>query len=152
MSDTALVVEEDPPRADVLRLLRAAALPTADVGARADQKFFGIRETDDRGTWLGVVGVERYGNEALLRSLAVSPAARKRGLGAKLVAAVELLARARRYRRVVLLTTDAQAYFSRLGYQPVERQTLSKALAASTQLTSLCPTTATVMAKDVPED
>ena len=149
MSDAEFAVEHDPPRAEILRLLGEAKLPTADIGANAQQKFLGIRDAADRALWLGVVGVERYGDEALLRSLAVSPAARGRGLGAKLVAAVEMLARARRCSRVVLLTTDAQAYFGRLGFRQVARQSLSKALAASSQVASVCPASAAVMAKDL---
>lgn len=145
-----ITVGQDPPRAEILRLLSAAGLPTADVGASAQQTFFGVRDGADRAAWLGVVGVERHGDEALLRSLTVSPDARGQGLGAKLVATVELFARARGCRRVILLTTDAQAYFARLGFSPVARESLSKALAGSSQVVSICPASAIVMAKNLP--
>lgn len=148
----ALAVEDDPALAEVLRLLHAARLPTADIGTGAGPKFFGIRDASNPATWLGVVGVECYGNEALLRSLTVSRAARQRGLGAKLVAAVEAWARKNGCRRVVLLTTDAQTYFGKLGYRPVARQSISTALADSSQVASVCPANATVMARDLPDN
>lgn len=149
MSEVAAAIDFDPPHAEILRLLSASGLPTADIGTGAVQSFFGLRNPDQGRPWLGVIGVERHGTEALLRSLAVDPVARNRGIGARLVAAVEAWARTQGCSRVVLLTTDAQAYFGELGYWAVARHTLSKALAGSSQVASLCPTTATVMAKDL---
>ena len=140
-------VENDPPVAQILRLLRDAGLPTADIGAGVPQKFFGLRDAANRDNWIGVIGVERYGDDALLRSLAVDPAVRGRGVGAALVAAVEAWARANGCARVVLLTTTARGYFSELGYRDVPRGSLSAALAASSQAASVCPTSAAVMAK-----
>ena len=49
----------------------------------------------ERGALVGVVGLERYETNGLLRSLAVDPQHRSRGLGARLVDAIESETRAR---------------------------------------------------------
>lgn len=63
---------------------------------------------------------------ALVTGLVVDPAARRRGIGRGLVAAVEAWARARGLATLRLRTRvarrDAQAFYRRLGFEPVKRQ------------------------------
>ncbi len=73
---------------------------------------------------MGVCGLQiLWGNLAELCSLAVAPACRGRGLGRALVEAVIAEARALQIRRVMTLTYE-QAFFERLGFEVVDRQTL----------------------------
>lgn len=67
--------------ADTSKLLSGAGLPTADLaGAQEFQTWV----FDDRGSIVGVIGLERFGGAALLRSLAVAPERRNRGPGRRL--------------------------------------------------------------------
>ncbi len=133
-----------PPHEVALAKLAAARLPTDDVAPGSDLTFFGAREDED---WVGVVGLETLGHEALLRSLAVDAGQRDRGIGAALVDAVERHARALGVAHVYLLTTSASAYFARLGYTPVERESVPGTIRATAQFSALCPSSALVMVK-----
>lgn len=72
----------------------------------------------------GCVALESYGRElAEIRSVAVEPTARGRGLGEELLRAAMAEARRRGYARVFAMTR-AQEFFLRHGFQAVERQEL----------------------------
>ncbi|MCM2270104.1 MAG: arsenic resistance N-acetyltransferase ArsN2 [Thermoanaerobaculia bacterium] len=127
--------------AALLALLAEAGLPTAGVAAHLDAALV-VRDGD---RLLGCVALELYGDEALLRSLAVAPTARGQGLGERLTAAALELAETRGARRVWLLTTTAQKFFPRFGFLEVTRDELPAALAASEELRGACPASAVVM-------
>jgi amino-acid N-acetyltransferase len=129
---------------DILPLLRTCDLPLADVAPSPTQQFFALR--DDRGL-AGVVGLELMQDLALLRSLAVDPAHRGKGLAAQLVAFGEANARAQGVERLFLLTTTAAPYFTRLGYQPADKCTAPPAIQATAQFAGLCPTSSSLLYK-----
>ena len=125
----------------VERLLQAQGLPTAGVAEWLGE--FWIAEQD--GGIVGVAGLERYGPEALLRSVAVDPAERGTGLGAALVATVLAVARAGGVRGVYLLTTTAERYFPRFGFERIEREDVPDSLRASVEFREACPASAAAM-------
>lgn len=134
-------------RADVavvVPLLLEADLPVADLteGHRVEFLAVGPVQRPE-----GVVGFERLGSIGLLRSLAVSRAARGRGLGAALVAAVEREALDGGIRTLYLLTTTADAFFAKLGYARLTRAEAPEQLRATSQFSALCPASAVLMAK-----
>jgi amino-acid N-acetyltransferase len=94
---------------------------------------------------LGCAGVELYGELGLLRSVAVSAAARGSGLGSALVARAEQLAAERGVRDLYLLTSTARLFFEKRGYVPVERAAVPTAIAASWEFREGCPLTALPM-------
>jgi len=136
-----------------------AALPAAAAGARGPEaspppfpRGFAIARID--GVLVGAAGLEQYGNHALLRSVAVAEPHRKQHIAAALVA--DRLAWAKSLMRdeppgtqsiasVSLLTTDADHVFARLGFEPVARDALPPALAASSQLQLPACSTAVAM-------
>ncbi|MFP4053441.1 MAG: N-acetyltransferase [Phycisphaerae bacterium] len=84
---------------------------------------FLVAENDDGGL-LGCCAVDIvWSNLAEIKSLAVSPAARGKGVGSKLVRAGMDLAIALGVRRFFALTYE-QRFFERLGYCVCDRQTL----------------------------
>jgi amino-acid N-acetyltransferase len=128
-------------------LLAACALPHADLDGPALALFSvapGAAGLD------GVVGLEPYGDAALLRSLAVAPAVRGRGLGQALVDAAEAAAGAHGHRALYLLTTTAAEFFAARGYQRIARDQAPAALHASTEFATLCPASAVCMTKALP--
>jgi amino-acid N-acetyltransferase len=94
---------------------------------------------------VGCVGLERYGTDALLRSLAVVPRLQGTGLGERLYQ--EAIAEARRGRTTALylLTTTAAPFFARAGFERIDRALVPPAVAASPEFRSLCPASAACM-------
>jgi N-acetylglutamate synthase-like GNAT family acetyltransferase len=131
-----------PERLDAVRaLLEAAGLPPD--GLEAHLRSFLLASRD--GALVATVGVERYGDAALLRSVAVRPDARDAGLGGALVARVLDGLRRDGVREAWLLTTTAAGFFARLGFRPARREDAPPAVRASTQFAGACPATATCM-------
>lgn len=79
----------------------------------------------DGGRIAGCAALESYGPDlAEIRSVAVDPSARGRGLGARLLRAAMREARRRGYARVFAVTHSAD-YFLRHGFEPVDRRFLA---------------------------
>ena len=127
----------------VLKLLQGAGLPTSDL-ASAQRLHLWVLESH---SLQGVIALENFGAEALLRSLAVAPEFRLRGLGRELVARLEHDARADGIERLVLLTETAEPFFRALGYQAVDRQSVSEVVKQSAEFRALCPASAVCMSK-----
>lgn len=113
----------------VLALLHDTGLPPD--GAESWIDHFVIAERD--GEVVGSAGLELYGDEALLRSVATSKAVRGTGLGAQLVEAALERSRAMRVQTVYLLTTSAADWFTRLGFERVPREHVSAEVKESVQ-------------------
>ncbi|WP_454872465.1 arsenic resistance N-acetyltransferase ArsN2 [Paraburkholderia xenovorans] len=126
-------------------LLTENALPASDINHEL-LRDFAIVQADD-GLVVGSVGVERYDSHALLRSLAVTQMLSNAGLGSRLLAYAEGLARDRGVSELWLLTTTASEFFRRKGYVDVERSTAPASLQSTTQFAQLCPASAVCMRK-----
>ncbi|MBL8056282.1 MAG: arsenite methyltransferase [Anaerolineales bacterium] len=142
--DTAVIAPaaaEDQPA--ISELLQANALPTEDL-ATADVKFFVAKLG---GRVVGVAGRQAAGAFGLLRSVAVAPEWRGRGLAAQLVQEVEAEAAARGVRQLYLLTTTAEAYFVERGYTRMERAGAPAEIQATAEFAGLCPDTGVCLTK-----
>src|SRR5690348_10998141 len=71
---------------------------------------------ESEGQIVGVVGLEICSEHALLRSTAVAPEWRDRGLGRQLVERIIAEAEARHISALYLLTTTAERYFPTFGF------------------------------------
>jgi amino-acid N-acetyltransferase len=125
----------------VAALLEAAGLPTAGLpDTLAD---FLVAEEDGR--IVGAIGLEPYGEAALLRSAVVHPSERGTGLGHALVRGLLVHATARGMRELYLLTTTAEEFFPRFGFEPISREEVPAPVRASVEFRESCPAAATVM-------
>ena len=145
----------------ILHLLERVGLPTDGVAEHLEGFVVARRRMPAPGgpadgslhtvaTVVGCAGVERYGPQALLRSVAVSPPLRGVGIGQRLVAAALERARSLGASEIYLLTTTASEYFARLGFQQVEPQAVVGPVTSSPEFTRLCPDTAVVMRRELP--
>lgn len=127
---------------EVLALLRESDLPLAGV-----EEHFGsfLVARSEEGTLAGCVGLERYGDVGLLRSLAVAAPARGTGLGASLVERLLELARSNGITTLYLLTTTAESYFPRFGFERIAREESNPKLEDSAELRGACPASAVLM-------
>ena len=129
----------------VSELLTSARLPLDGV-AECIKEFI-VAESD--GSMVGSIGLERYGNYGLLRSAAVAEDYRGKGIGHKLVDALLKHAETDGVKMVYLLTTTADAWFPEFGFATIDRSWVPKEVTASREFQGACPSTATVMRKNL---
>ena len=127
----------------VFGLLRAYHLPLEGL---RDHLATTIVARQD-GHLVGTAALEVYADGALLRSVAVALPAQGRGLGHELASAALQLAREFGAAAVFLLTTTAERFFPKLGFERIERADVPASVQVSVEFTSACPLTATVMRK-----
>lgn len=125
----------------VTGLLGASGLPLAGL----ERTHLWLSEMNNDIT--GVGGFERYGTMALLRSLAVTPEGRGRGLGGALLQHLLGVLRADGVTSAYGLTTTIPEWLLRLGFEEVARDTLPAALSSSAQLRGACPASARAFRK-----
>lgn len=94
---------------------------------------------------VGSAALELYGNAGLLRSVAVYPSLRGTGLGHRLLRETLELAKAKGITEIYLLTTSAGDFFSRFGFEAIERSQVSDEVKQSIEFQSTCPESALVM-------
>ena len=124
----------------VIALLKDCALPVDDLDS-VNLKHFELA-ADVEGRVIGLAGLEVAGSDALLRSIAVGPAWRGKGLGERLVSRRKETAKSAGANAVYLLTTTAADYFRRLGYSDIPRDKAPPAVSGHAQFRSLCPASA----------
>ncbi|WP_081074145.1 arsenic resistance N-acetyltransferase ArsN2 [Burkholderia diffusa] len=96
-------------------------------------------------TMCGCVGLEHYGDAALLRSIAVAERARDSGLGQRIVSRLVVECHALQVLSLVLLTTTAEHCFTRHGFVRVARGDVPPLVLASSQFQGVCPGSAVSM-------
>jgi len=127
-------------------LLDEAGLPSRDLTAAKLAHFLVARRGPEI---VGVIGVEPLGDVGLLRSAAVAPEHRGRGLGVELTHALERRSREAGIRRLYLLTTTAETFFARLGYHAIGRDQAPAPVRGTTEFRELCATTSVCMEKEL---
>jgi amino-acid N-acetyltransferase len=127
----------------VEQLLTASDLPLG--GVRESLKDFFVAEVD--GKLVGVAGLEICCDDALLRSVAVQPEWRSKGVGRELVTHTIGAAEARGLNALYLLTTTAERYFPSFGFQTISRDEVPDAVRATDEFMNACPASATAMAR-----
>jgi amino-acid N-acetyltransferase len=128
----------------VKQLLSESGLPIEDITAHHLDHFFGC------GSGLeleGLVGLELYGDVALLRSLAVASSRRGSGVGSGLVVHAEHHARDQGVQSLYLLTTTAEQFFLRRGYARIPRENAPAAIKSTSEFSGICPTSSAFMVK-----
>lgn len=129
----------------ILRTVDAQSLPSVGVGENLDG--FLVASATDR--VIGTIGMEQYGSDALLRSLAVASGAELSGVGSALVRQFLDRARALGKQRVFLLTTSAAGYFERFGFRELPPQQLPAAVKTSKEFSGCCAAGAAAMSLDL---
>jgi amino-acid N-acetyltransferase len=125
-------------------LLAAASLPIADLTDEQLTRFFYCGPATAPSA---LIGLEIYGADALLRSLVVDPALRSKGLGSALVERAEAHAAAHAVGTLYLLTTTAEAFFTRRGYHRIDRTVAPAAIRSTREFAGLCPASSAFMFK-----
>ena len=139
-----------PPRADDLpalkTLLDSCGLPSSDLTEQHLKDFIILGQA---GRVAGCIGMEQYGEDALLRSLAVDNMMRGEGYGARLLELMEMHARDNGVRTLYLLTTSADNFFEHQGYARIDRASAPEAIRNTTQFAGMCPASAICLSKSL---
>jgi amino-acid N-acetyltransferase len=129
----------------VVRLLKTDSLPTNDLLPSLSHFFV----AEDKNEVVGVIGLEMFKENGLLRSMVVDRSHRKQALAATLLDTLLKYAADKHVEKLFLITTTAEEYFSRKGFSAISREAVPSTIRTCSQFTSLCPSTATVMKKDI---
>lgn len=130
-------------RAALAALLASAALPRDDIDVTPGRFW---RFHDAHGD-VGFAGLEVCGDDALLRSVIVTPERRGRGHGRAILDWMLDRAASLGVRRVFLLTTTAADFFAAADFTRITRDAAPANIRATSEFASLCPETAVCMMK-----
>lgn len=122
-------------------LLQESRLPVAGLPVSLEHFFV----AEQGGTMIAAAGLEVYGRSALLRSVVVHPRHRGTGVGRQLVIRALDHTRKLQLDEVFLLTTTAQDWFPRFGFEPSESSRVPEPMRNSAEFTGACPATAVLM-------
>lgn len=130
-------------RSAVSTLLLEANLLVDDLDPQLSNFFVAT----DNNRIVGTGGLEIFEENALLRSLVVSPETRGQQLGKKLTDALCQHAQKNMVQHLYLLTETAEAFFAALGFERTQRESAPIAIQETQQFSGLCPDSATLMVK-----
>ena len=134
----AIEIDEQQIRA----LLEEAQLHTESLGGTITEFFL----AEQNGVIVGVAGFEYYGDDALLRSVAIQSNQRNKGTGSALVDWMLSRAKERDIKRVVLLTNTARKFFEKKGFVVVDRSLIAnEAMKKCSEFAYLCSASSTTM-------
>ena len=125
--------------------LKSAELPVEDLTDETMKNFMVARGMDN--SIIGVAGVEIHRENGLLRSVAVDPASREKGLGTLLTRKIESLAWSKGVNTLYLLTMTAADFFPKIGYQVIQRDRVPESIHNTAEFKNLCPVSAVCLTK-----
>jgi amino-acid N-acetyltransferase len=128
---------------EVRSLLQRLSLPLDGV----DQHVKTMLVAREGGHVVGTAALELYEDGAVLRSVAVDPRQQGKRLGHELTEAALRLAAAHSADAVFLLTTTAERFFPKFGFESIARDDVPPSVQASVEFRSACPASAIVMRK-----
>ena len=131
--------------AAVRALVAGSGLPLDGLDACLDT----LLVARDEARVAGCAALEVHGAYGLLRSVAVMPGARGRGVGQLVTAEAVALARRLGLRAVFLLTETASGFFPRAGFHAIPRNDVPVEVRQSVEFVSACPASAAAMRLDL---
>lgn len=135
-----------PKRAAAMHLLESAGLPSSDLTDEMLEHFFFVGSASAP---RALVGLEMFGEHALLRSLVVARSERSNGTGTALLDHAENYSKSKGVRRLFLLTTTADKFFARYGYAQIAREEIPSSIRSTREFAEICPATSILMVKSL---
>ena len=123
------------------KILQKENLPYQDANAENIEFYMAFSDSE----FVGIVGLEKFIDVALLRSMVIFDKFRNNGYGRRIVNQILEEATAKGINEIFILTTTAKDFFERLGFEVIERIEVPDSIKATTEFTSLCPASATCM-------
>ena len=127
-----------------VELLKKNNLPTEEINPGT--QLFVIEEND---SVIGTIAVEYNFDVALLRSLSVCEQKRNSGIGQMLVAFIENYVQKQGVQSIYLLTTTAEGFFLKKGYESVDRNEVPDFIKNTKEFSIICSASSTLMKKEL---
>jgi len=127
----------------VCRILSQENLPTSDLNPLLENFFIAV----DDNAIAGVIGMDRYGDNGLLRSAIVQKEHRNTGIAAALVARLFDEAAKHGVTTLYLITNTAAGYFQNKGFKKIDKEEVAPAVLQSKEFNGLCPASSVIMVK-----
>jgi amino-acid N-acetyltransferase len=129
----------------IVELLSSERLPVKDLPGNLDH--FVLAMADD--CVIAVAGLEQYDRYGLLRSLVVNKHYRNQKIADRLISQLEKSAAELGLTDIYLLTETAPEYFTKKGYQRIDRTEIPGPVQQSTEFRDVCPKSAIAMRKAI---
>lgn len=129
----------------ITNLLQENNLPYQDI--ETDNKEFFLVYNDS--LLIGIIGLEKFDNIGLLRSLAVKDNYKNKGYGTKICIAFMDYAKNEQINDLYLLTCTAKEFFEKIGFEVIERDSVPDVIKRTTEFSSLCPASAKCLVKTI---
>jgi amino-acid N-acetyltransferase len=126
-------------------LLNASNLPSSDI----EEHLEGFMVYEEEEKIIAIGGFEKHGNDALVRSITTEPRSQGKGIGKSIYKSIEHNARSLGVTTLYLLTETAEEFFKKLGFSVKDRTGIPESIIKSKQYSLLCPSTATLMCKQL---
>jgi amino-acid N-acetyltransferase len=124
-------------------LIADAGLPIEDLNYQKQIliSFF------EQHVFIATAGLEIYGTDALLRSVAVVKEKQKQGIGSLIFEHLKPVLVENKIQNLYLLTETAKDFFLKKGFELIERKDVPESVKASAEFSSICPASAIVMVR-----
>ncbi|MDH3267982.1 MAG: arsenic resistance N-acetyltransferase ArsN2 [Ignavibacteria bacterium] len=129
-------------------LLNSASLPSVDIKKHLIN--FYVLENEEN--IIGTIGMEFYGDTALLRSFVVKKKCQKKGYGHILYQALISRAMKMNVKNIYLLTETADEFFSKKGFKKLVRELVPHPIKQTNEYSTLCPSDSICMVKRLNEE
>ncbi len=129
---------------EIAKLLLDNQLPTEDIHENKIKFFVALVNN----VVVGTIGIEKYNHLGLQRSLAVNKEFRNLNIGEKLLKHLFDYSTSEKIRRLYLLTTTAEDYFNRFGFQAINRTDVPEVISNTKEFQDICPQSAVTMFKN----
>jgi len=133
---------------EIVNLLSDNNLPTIDIKENTVQLFVGLLNNKI----IGIIGLEKYNGVGLLRSLAIKDTFKNQKFGERLVKQLLDFCSREKIEELYLLTTTAEKYFEKFGFQKTERFKIPETIKQTREFKDICPISAVVMCKEINRD
>ena len=130
---------------EICDLLFVEKLPTEDLNPELPDFFV----AENNGKVVGVIGLEKYNDSALLRSMIVESTHRNEGIASRLVNELIQHAIVNDVKSLYLITNTAEPYFAKKGFIKIERDKVAPEVLQSKEFNGLCPASSTIMVKQL---
>ena len=132
---------------EIKKLLSTMDLPLADIAEHLE----GFIVARAGGEIVGVVGMELYGEDCLLRSLAVDLKFRCKGIARQLFQRIVASAHDHGAKHLYLLTTTIEGLCEKWGFRKIDRKDVPKRISNTAEFKGLCPKTAVCLYQNTAE-
>jgi amino-acid N-acetyltransferase len=131
-------------REEVISLLKQNQLPVDDLDE--EKLLFAFFFQD---VFAGCGGLEIFGENALIRSVALREDLRGKGMGALIYEQLEQIAKDKGCQKLFLLTTTAESFFQHAGFLKADRDLAPIDIRNTQEFSTICPSSAIFMKKEI---